>query len=119
MINLMQRSIKTIKQILLRMPIREDLSERSVGLHKGDFENLKKWWIWDCEPVSADKSAIIREYDLNIDYGFEPVSEEEIKMNEKTLSEVKKDLDEACWTGYKQVGMKKKGNRQVPNCVPE
>ena len=82
-------------------------------------ENLKKWWIWDCEPVSADKSAIIREYDLNIDYGFEPVSEEEIKMNEKTLSEVKKDLDEACWTGYKQVGMKKKGNRQVPNCVPE
>ena len=26
---------------------------------------------------------------------------------------------EACWSGYKQVGMKKKGNRQVPNCVPE
>ena len=28
-------------------------------------------------------------------------------------------FDEACWTGYKQVGMKKKGNKQVPNCVPE
>jgi hypothetical protein len=26
-------------------------------------------------------------------------------------------LDEKCWTGYKQVGMKKKGGRQVPNCV--
>ena len=26
---------------------------------------------------------------------------------------------EACWTGYKQVGLKKKGNRMVPNCVPE
>jgi len=26
---------------------------------------------------------------------------------------------EACWSGYKQVGMKKKGSRQVPNCVPE
>ena len=24
----------------------------------------------------------------------------------------------ACWEGYKQVGMKKKGNRMVPNCVP-
>jgi hypothetical protein len=23
-----------------------------------------------------------------------------------------------CWTGYTQVGMKKKGGRQVPNCVP-
>ena len=26
---------------------------------------------------------------------------------------------EACWTGYKQVGMKNKGGKQVPNCVPE
>ena len=26
---------------------------------------------------------------------------------------------EACWTGYKQVGLKKKGDRMVPNCVHE
>ena len=26
---------------------------------------------------------------------------------------------EACWTGYKQAGMKKKGDKVVPNCVPE
>lgn len=26
---------------------------------------------------------------------------------------------EACWKGYKKVGMKKKGKKQVPNCVPE
>ena len=26
---------------------------------------------------------------------------------------------EACWTGYKAKGMKKKGDRMVPNCVPE
>jgi hypothetical protein len=31
-----------------------------------------------------------------------------------------KDLiSEACWKGYKQLGMKDKGGRQVPNCVPE
>ena len=29
------------------------------------------------------------------------------------------NLVEACWKGYKQYGMKKKGNRKVPNCVPE
>jgi hypothetical protein len=29
------------------------------------------------------------------------------------------EIDEACWKGYKQVGMKKKGGRSVPNCVPE
>jgi len=26
---------------------------------------------------------------------------------------------EACWPGYKQVGMKKKGDKMVPNCVKE
>ena len=29
------------------------------------------------------------------------------------------DFNEACWTGYKQVGMKDKGGKKVPNCVPE
>ena len=29
------------------------------------------------------------------------------------------ELAEDCWDGYKQVGMKKKGNKEVPNCVPE
>ena len=28
-------------------------------------------------------------------------------------------ITEACWAGYKQVGMKDKGGKQVPNCVPE
>jgi hypothetical protein len=31
-----------------------------------------------------------------------------------------KDMyDEDCWSGYKQVGMKKKGKKMVPNCIPE
>ncbi len=29
------------------------------------------------------------------------------------------DIDEACWDTHKQVGMKKKGNRMVPDCVPK
>jgi hypothetical protein len=29
------------------------------------------------------------------------------------------EVDEACWDGYTAKGMKKKGNRMVPNCVPE
>ena len=32
---------------------------------------------------------------------------------------VEVEIDEACWDGYKQVGMKKKGGKEVPNCVPE
>jgi len=29
------------------------------------------------------------------------------------------EVDEACWDGYTAKGLKKKGNRMVPNCVPE
>ena len=28
------------------------------------------------------------------------------------------EILEACWSGYQQQGMKKKGTRMVPNCVP-
>ena len=28
------------------------------------------------------------------------------------------EILEACWKGYRQAGMKDKGGRQVPNCVP-
>ncbi len=29
----------------------------------------------------------------------------------------RREILEACWSGYQQRGMKKKGDRQVPNCV--
>jgi hypothetical protein len=38
-----------------------------------------------------------------------------MKISKKELNEL---LQEACWKGYKQVGMKKKGDKMVPNCVP-
>ena len=30
-----------------------------------------------------------------------------------------KGLKSACWSGYEAIGMKKKGGRMVPNCVPK
>ena len=36
--------------------------------------------------------------------------EERVNMNEKRGT---------CWVGYQQIGMKKKGNKMVPNCVKE
>ena len=38
------------------------------------------------------------------------------KSNEGVAEE---QLDEKCWDTHKQVGMKNKGGRQVPNCVPK
>ena len=39
-------------------------------------------------------------------------------VDEQIKNVIKKEIDE-CWKTYKQVGMKKKGNKMVPNCVPK
>jgi len=36
----------------------------------------------------------------------------------KSESVAEQQLDEKCWDGYQQQGMKNKSGRQVPNCVP-
>jgi hypothetical protein len=36
----------------------------------------------------------------------------------KTVKEEKNDLKGTCWKGYTAKGLKKKGDRMVPNCVP-
>ena len=58
-------------------------------------------------------------------FGSEPIEHKYIKDLKKLglkthdLDEPgEEDVDEDCWTGYRQAGMKKKGDRQVPNCVP-
>ena len=38
--------------------------------------------------------------------------------NWRKFLEEEEILTEKCWDGYKQVGLKKKGDRMVPNCVP-
>ena len=44
--------------------------------------NLHKSWIWDCVPIAANKEVAIREYNLDVDYGFKAVStiEEDKKL---------------------------------------
>ena len=37
--------------------------------------NLHKAWIWDCVPLASDREVELREHNLNVDYGFEAVSE--------------------------------------------
>lgn len=40
-------------------------------------------------------------------------------MSEKKYIGKPGKQDDPCWKGYEMVGMKKKGGRKVPNCVPE
>ena len=43
------------------------------------------------------------------------------KADKDLASQVREmnEIDEACWDTHKQVGMKKKGGKMVPNCVPK
>ena len=50
-------------------------------------------------------------------YIYKLVSEA-TKAEELTAEDLMNEKD-PCWKGYKQIGMKKKGGKEVPNCVPE
>ena len=55
----------------------------------------------------------------------ETISEEMIEKHASAISKAHKKLQEKkgdgdpCWDTHKQVGMKKKGGKMVPNCVPK
>ena len=42
-----------------------------------------------------------------------------VTKHDKTPDEWINNLNERCWDGYKQLGVKKKGKKVVPNCVKE
>jgi flagellar biosynthesis chaperone FliJ len=58
------------------------------------------------------KKSIALNLDL-INYYKKWLKDYQAAANESLVKE-----DGPCWKGYKQVGMKDKGGRQVPNCVP-
>ena len=47
-----------------------------------------------------------------------PPNDKALPFEEQIKDVIKKEIDE-CWKTYKQVGMKKKGNKMVPNCIPK
>jgi hypothetical protein len=47
------------------------------------------------------------------------LSKHTLKYRAMFGEEMDEELYEACWDTHKQVGMKKKGNRMVPDCVPK
>ena len=36
-----------------------------------------------------------------------------------TFKEYMTEAEDPCWKGYRQLGMKKKKGKEVPNCIPE
>jgi hypothetical protein len=62
----------------------------------------------------AAKSKVLQDLSKNKDVDQKSVQQRRLDLD-KEYSKLK---SEACWDRYEQRGMKKKGNRMVPNCVP-
>ena len=78
--------------------------------------------LGDTSKTREEKKEIFQEIfgwysDKMANYIFDKL---ENKISEKFSKDwwLNKLLQEDCWDGYKQVGMKKKGKKLVPNCVP-
>jgi hypothetical protein len=89
-------------------PINEDAVEELES-------RLKK--LDDTSYDSIDKlmRSIMKEHDMTA----KELHNAFVKKHDKTPDEWIKGLNEKCWDGYKQLGMKKKGKKVVPNCVKE
>ena len=74
-----------------------------------------------CRKVGADNWGNKSEsYDFsNWRDDFKALEIETLNLIEPEPIKGGQAIDEKCWVGYKQVGMKKKGDKVVPNCVKE
>lgn len=84
----------------------EELKESGAGLWANIHARRKK----GLRPKRPGEEGYPKTLDIES-------KETEKDEEEKELKE--KDKDDPCWVGYKQVGMKKKDGKEVPNCVPE
>jgi hypothetical protein len=73
--------------------------------------------------MSEDLSKILQKFDVLSE--SKEKNDIGINMNDSLEEEITSEWnsfiseEDPCWDGYEQVGMKKKGSKQVPNCVPK
>lgn len=71
--------------------------------------------------MAADMASQIQMYNqaiAKIEQKYPPQTIQAAQQQVGDSSELE-PINEACWKKYKQVGMKKKGKKTVPNCVPK
>lgn len=101
-----------LKDILLEMA-KTDIHYQNIMDQFNNGDEQKRNFIYQKvtgRPYNLEKE--LSEMDIEEVTEIEKELEE---FNSKTLDN--NPLEEACWDGYQQQGMKKKGNRMVPNCV--
>ena len=83
------------------MHVEENLHEVDLSTQAPDFSNQ----VVTAQDKPKKKGKSLSDFKMTVK-----------KKNEEV--EYVEEKDDPCWKGYTQVGMKKKGGREVPNCVP-
>lgn len=91
-----------------------DITRKKGKEYSPDVHELQKWindnmYVGDINEKWSEKYK--KSIDCNNPKGF--------SQRAHCHGKNKMDTNEDCWDGYKQVGMKNKGGKQVPNCVPK
>src|SRR5210317_57769 len=128
---LMKLDVKTVKSILGEVNEEElhefkkmtvsfnshaDMSKASTDLAKKGFTITGNQKALKIDGNGADLNKYAT--DLKNFYGA-TVRAENYTIDESADEDSYDPITEACWVGWTQKGMKKKGDRMVPNCVKE
>jgi hypothetical protein len=92
--------------------------QKKMGKGEGNIEA----WVQSKITKAADYIDTAADYVASgeMSEAANPAQQAAIAINMKKKGiKPKSEVDEACWVGYKQEGLKKKGKRMVPNCVPK
>lgn len=124
-------SMSSIKKEIASLKKDKSVSEKEAiqmlkTIYPKNKNDIDKLWKEALDPVN--KKALMKKFknrkDKDIDNdGDVDKSDEYLHRRRKAVSRALEteegDLKDACWDGYKAVGMKKKNGKMVPNCVPE
>ena len=90
-------------------------AETKPSVHTKKFKQM----YGEALPKDADMGDYIDDFQKSDSPQFKGKSEKKRKEMAIAAFLSKNEQDDPCWDGYKQVGMKKKNGKEVPNCVPE
>ncbi len=101
--------------------LREDSRLDNDAYHKGVSTSTAKARVshWKKMDKLSDRNPAAYEPAPGDATAKTKLSKHTLKYRQMFGEDMDEELYEACWSTHKQIGMKKKGNRMVPDCVPK
>ena len=114
--------IKYINTLVAKKVLPQELKAEYIKEEwsfKDFVHQIQKGPINEVLAKDADMGDYIDDFVKSDAPQFKGKSKEKRKEMAIAAYYAKNEQDDPCWDGYKQIGMKKKDGKKVPNCVPE